>query len=253
MTATEILAALSRDDLQITSVRRGELRRLMDECSSSLRTASSDDRARGILDAARRAAGGAEASQGDFVPGPELAALVAVAVLEAGQLRGTLEQAIVATVCAIGTRHAAPAHVREEALASGIIASRLLAGTIGEQLRARGWSVTAVCSTVGAAVAGARLLGLDQPETVHAVALAATQATGLARFESGSLGAFQRGKAAANAVVAVEAAANGLTGPTSALEGRRGLFAVMLGGEDVRLDEAALADAVTAWADAPAP
>ena len=65
------------------------------------------------------------------------------------------------------------------------------------QMRARGWHPTAVCGSVGAAVAAARVLGADDERTAVAARLAALRAAGL-RSAFGSDGkALQVGMAAA--------------------------------------------------------
>ena len=81
-------------------------------------------------------------------------------------------------------------------------------------LRERGWHPTAVCGVVGAAVAGARLLGLDGDDREHAVRLALLRAGGLHAAFGSDGKALQVGMAsAAGAVAARLAAAGASAGP----------------------------------------
>jgi len=92
--------------------------------------------------------------------------------------------------------------------------------------RMRGWHLTGVVGPIGAAAAGAVLLGLDAERTAWAIGLGATQGSGLFAFTAD--GAMSKrlhpGRAAHAGVMAVELAAMGFTGPTSVLEVEDGGF-----------------------------
>jgi 2-methylcitrate dehydratase PrpD len=81
-----------------------------------------------------------------------------------------------------------------------------------------GWHATGTVGTFGVAAACARLLGLDEAATDHALGLAATQAGGL-NAAIGSMGkALNAGRAAANGLSAALLAEQGFSGPADAVE-----------------------------------
>jgi 2-methylcitrate dehydratase PrpD len=100
-----------------------------------------------------------------------------------------------------------------DAFAAGFEAAAALARASHPQLYDRGWHPTAVCGTVGAAVAAARLLGLSGEQTETAQGLALLRAGGL-RAAFGSDGkALQVGLAAAAGAHAARLAAAGARVP----------------------------------------
>ncbi|HWE33780.1 MAG TPA: MmgE/PrpD family protein, partial [Solirubrobacteraceae bacterium] len=103
-----------------------------------------------------------------------------------------------------------------DAYSAGFEAAAALARASHPQLYERGWHPTAVCGTVGAATAAARLLGLEEAERDAAAALALLRAGGL-RAVFGSDGkAVQVGMAAAAGVQAARLAAAGVGVPLGA-------------------------------------
>jgi 2-methylcitrate dehydratase PrpD len=117
------------------------------------------------------------------------------------------------------------------AYAAGFEAMGALSRASHPALYERGWHPTAVCGAVGAAVASARLLGLDEERTVHAQRLTLLRAGGL-RAAFGSDGkSLQVGMAAADGVLAARMAAAGATvSPAVAAAEPTGGFAAVLGG-----------------------
>ncbi|MFC5747880.1 MmgE/PrpD family protein [Actinomadura rugatobispora] len=89
------------------------------------------------------------------------------------------------------------------------------------------WHTTGTAGSVGAAAAAAEVLGADEDVFAHALALAATMASGLQQtFRSDAMGKpLHAGNAAHAGVVAVALAAGGVTGAADALEGEAGLGA----------------------------
>ncbi len=88
---------------------------------------------------------------------------------------------------------------------------------------------TGVTGPVGAAIAGAVMLGLDEDQCVSALGFAANSTGGWndwARAGTDEM-FFQVGFAARNAVAAVELAAAGARGSETALDGEAGLFAAL--------------------------
>ena len=130
-----------------------------------------------------------------------------------------------ALAVAEGTR--ASGALLETALAAGYeVVIRTSRALDPNAARKRGWHLTGVCGPLGAAAAGAVLLGLGEEETAWALGLGATQGSGLFAFNAD--GAMSKrlhpGRAAHAGVMAAELAAMGFTGPTRALEAGDGGF-----------------------------
>ena len=91
------------------------------------------------------------------------------------------------------------------------------------------WHDTATCGTFGAAIAAAKLLDLNEEQTISALGNAGTQAAGLWEFiEDGAMTKqLHSGKAAMNGVISALLAKKGFTGPRKILEGNRGFFKAM--------------------------
>ncbi len=92
---------------------------------------------------------------------------------------------------------------------------------------ARGWHATCTLGTLGAAAAAARLLGLDVGETQVALAVAASQASGLKENFGTMTKPFHAGHAARSGVLAALLAREGWTASAQALEGPQGYFQVL--------------------------
>jgi 2-methylcitrate dehydratase PrpD len=97
----------------------------------------------------------------------------------------------------------------------------------------RGWHATSICGTLGAAVAGARLLGLDADGIQHALGIGASMGSGVieANRAGGTVKRLHCGWAAHAGLTAALLARHGFSGPPSVLEGRFGLFQAFLSGE----------------------
>lgn len=83
-----------------------------------------------------------------------------------------------------------------------------------------GWHSTAICGSIGAAVAAAKMLGLDQAKTRDAIGHAGNIAGGTWSFLADGAMAkrVNAGKAAENGVLSAYLAANGMTGPRYVFE-----------------------------------
>ena len=97
----------------------------------------------------------------------------------------------------------------------------------------RGWHATSICGTLGAAVAAAKLYGLDAAGIGHALGIATSMGSGIleANRAGGSVKRLHCGWAAHAGIIAAQAARAGFTGPVSALEGRFGFFQAYCGGQ----------------------
>ena len=87
---------------------------------------------------------------------------------------------------------------------------------------ARGWHITSTCGIFGAAAAGARLLGLDAVQTMHALGLAASQSAGLVENLPTQAKNLSVGNAARNGLFASLLAERGYTSAVTAIEGPLG-------------------------------
>jgi 2-methylcitrate dehydratase PrpD len=103
----------------------------------------------------------------------------------------------------------------------------------------RGFHATATAGVVGAAAACARLLRLSAAQTASALALAATQASGLKALFGNMGKPLHAGLAARNAVLAARLARGGLDAGDDALEHAQGLAKAMSPSPDLQraLDE----------------
>jgi len=91
----------------------------------------------------------------------------------------------------------------------------------------RGWHCTSTLGTIGAAAAASRLLGLDGGSTGHAIAIAASEASGLKENFGTMVKPLHAGLAARNGVAAALLARAGMTASSAAIEGPQGFLAAM--------------------------
>jgi 2-methylcitrate dehydratase PrpD len=90
-----------------------------------------------------------------------------------------------------------------------------------------GWHMTGTTGALASATVANRLLCLDGVTAMHCLSIAATQAAGHREQFGTMTKPFHAGHAAAAGVWAGLLAAGGFTGAPDALQGRRGMFAVM--------------------------
>ena len=91
----------------------------------------------------------------------------------------------------------------------------------------RGWHCTSTLGTIGAAAAAARLLGLDESACGHALAIAASEASGLKENFGTMVKPLHAGLAARNGILAAQLARCGMTASAAAIEGSQGFLAAM--------------------------
>ncbi len=103
----------------------------------------------------------------------------------------------------------------------------------------KGWFNTATHGVFGAAAAAAKLLGLDEEATTHALGLAFAQASGTqqALAEKSVVKRMLSGLAARAGVFAAQAANNGITAPREVFEGKYGFYALYGEGKTATLLE----------------
>ena len=91
----------------------------------------------------------------------------------------------------------------------------------------RGWHCTSTIGAIGSAAAVSRVLGLDASSTAHAMAIAASEASGLKENFGTMVKPLHAGLAARDAVLAAILARNGLTASSRALDGPQGYLHAM--------------------------
>lgn len=99
------------------------------------------------------------------------------------------------------------------------------------RFQAGGFQITSVGGALVAAMIGVDLFGLDETQSVAAIGIALSQASGVFEFLSNgsSVKSLHPGWAAHGGLIAAQLARAGMTGPLTAFEGRFGLFATFAG------------------------
>lgn len=92
------------------------------------------------------------------------------------------------------------------------------------------WHTTGTIGALGAAVAAARVMGLDSNQTAWSLGLAGTQAAGLWEVlpQAPQAKNLHPAKAAQAGILAARLARGGIRGPLEILEGKQGIFAAMV-------------------------
>ena len=122
-----------------------------------------------------------------------------------------------------------------DALLQGYEALKIINAAVGESSYARGFHCTGTFGAFGAAIASARMLGLDEGKMLSAFGTAGMLASGL-RAGFGNMGKhLNSGNAAAAGVLAARLAESGFVGPTDVLESPVG-FANAVNAPDAKLD-----------------
>jgi 2-methylcitrate dehydratase PrpD len=106
-----------------------------------------------------------------------------------------------------------------------------LAEVVNPPHYAHGWHATCTLGTLGAAAAAARLLGLDAAQTRAALAVAASQSSGLKENFGTMTKPFHAGHAARSGVLSALLAREGWTASEHALDGPQGFFSVLGAGK----------------------
>ena len=133
-----------------------------------------------------------------------------------------------------------------KALITGVVAGYEVMIRLGEAMQPslfgeRGFHSTAVMGYFGAAAGSAKLLGLSDEQTAHALSFAAAYASGLANWIKGGMVKYlHAGKAARGGVEAALLADGGLTGPRQVFEGKRGFCHAYSNATDIEAISAGL-------------
>ncbi|QGN58863.1 MmgE/PrpD family protein [Nostocoides sp. HKS02] len=144
-------------------------------------------------------------------------------------LRTVIHAAAPIVPAALAVAEAEQASLAEviDAVAVGVEITLRVGLGLGMTHFARGWHITGTTGRIGAAAAAGRLLGLTPDQMVNALGIAATEAAGLQAAFGTMAKSFHAGKAAYDGVEAALLASFGFTAARDAIEGRRGLAAVM--------------------------
>ena len=92
-----------------------------------------------------------------------------------------------------------------------------------------GWHGTSTIGHLASAAGSARLLGLDRQQTLHALGIAGTQASGLKRVFGTMCKPFHAGKSSMAGLMSALLASDGFTGAEDILEGTNGFFQALKG------------------------
>jgi 2-methylcitrate dehydratase PrpD len=165
----------------------------------------------------------------------------------------TIATPVICAALALGESvDAAGATVLDAIIAGTEVAVRV-ERALGAGHLARGWDTRGTCGRIGAAMAGARVLSLQREATRDAFGIAATAASGL-RIAAGTMtAALIVGVAAADGIEATLLARAEFTGAPLALEGRRGMAALMTSTFDAEAAVAGLGETFVFTAAAPVP
>lgn len=115
-------------------------------------------------------------------------------------------------------------------------AAAALGRALNPEHYAKGWHPTATLGTFAAAAASSRLLGLTTDQTVAALAVATSEASGVKTMIGNMVNAWHVGKGARNGVNAALLARAGFTGHATPLEWDQGFLALFAGPSGARPD-----------------
>lgn len=168
---------------------------------------------------------------------PEIAAMVNGATAHAldyddtnESIRGHLAATIWPVLLALGEEMRPGGRALAEAYVVGVRAAVAVAdGMAIDDHYARGWHSTSTVGVIAATCAAARLLGMNVPQTRHALGLAGSMASGSRQNFGTMTKPFHAGLAARNAVLAATLARAGFEANPSMLEGPLGYYALMDG------------------------
>ncbi|HEY2776792.1 MAG TPA: MmgE/PrpD family protein [Gaiellaceae bacterium] len=124
-----------------------------------------------------------------------------------------------------------------EAIGAGYDVGWVLGRAIRRPLHERGYHTHAVIGAFSATATAGKLLGLSPAQLAHAFGIAGSHASGTMEYDQtgGEVKRAHSGIAALSGIHSALLAQAGLTGPSAIFEGRRGIFRVLAGVEDVDL------------------
>ena len=152
---------------------------------------------------------------------------------------------LVASLLAAGELEGASGRMLAEAYAIGFEIEARLGRVMNPRHYERGWHCTSTLGAIGAAAAVSRVFGLDARAAANALAIAASEASGLKGNFGSMVKPLHAGLASRNGVVAALLARAGLTASDRAFDGPQGFLHAM---DSARDDlDAAAADLGSRW------
>ena len=144
---------------------------------------------------------------------------------------------VVPAVLAVGYERRASGRALIEAMVAGYETNICLARACAPELRQRGFHPTSAVGPLGAAMATARLRGLNKQQFANALGIAASSAAGLFAFVAGGgdIKRLHAGHASREGTQAALLAEQGTEGPPNVVEGRDGFMQAFAFG---RIDKA---------------
>jgi 2-methylcitrate dehydratase PrpD len=139
----------------------------------------------------------------------------------------------------------APGRAALDAYVAGFEIEARLGRVMNPRHYERGWHCTSTLGTIGAAAAVGRLLGLDRTAVAHALAIAASEASGLKENFGSMVKPLHAGLAARNGVLAARLAQAGMTASRQAFEGPQGFLRAFDSAGDALAE--AIADLGARW------
>jgi 2-methylcitrate dehydratase PrpD len=149
---------------------------------------------------------------------------------------------VLAATLAVAERVGAPGPSLMCAYHVGVEVACAIAEAIDPRHYGYGFHTTGTCGTIGAAAGVANLLALPAVQVRTALGIAASEASGLRASFGTMTKALHAGRAAQNAVTAVDLAAAGFTSSRSALGARNGFFSAAGAGPDAAWPSLTLGD-----------
>jgi 2-methylcitrate dehydratase PrpD len=129
---------------------------------------------------------------------------------------------LVPAVIAVGEMMGASGREVLDAYVAGFEVQARLGRLMNPRHYQRGWHCTSTLGVLSAAAGASRLLGLDAPATAHALAIAASSASGLKENFGTMVKPLHAGLAARDGVMAALLAKGGMTGSEKAIDGPQG-------------------------------
>lgn len=139
---------------------------------------------------------------------------------------------VLPVVLALGASSGATGREFLTAYLAGVEVASRLNHTIGARHYGDGFHTTGTMNVFGAAVAASVLTGLGRAETINAIGIAASHASGIRRNFGTMAEILHPAQAAQAGITAVDLSARGLTAADDALHGPVGYFAAAAGGYD---------------------
>lgn len=148
-----------------------------------------------------------------------------------------------AAILSVGTDRCVDEDLLLRAFVTGFeVAARIGDNGIGLRMNTNGWHATPALGRIAVAAALAVVVGLSKEKILHALGIAAAQASGLTSAFGTMCKPFQIGKTAMDGVLSMELAEAGLTGPADVLDTTRSFVQTMFQDGELSLQLAPFED-----------